>query len=502
MTAAPTGLRRLARTLVRCALKAVGLVALLVFTVILVQAFDARRMPDFQPWHTADLDAEFRAADDARGAMTLADYLRMEQALFEELDAEVLRGVEPTAELLLSRFSANGTNNPVRFPTNWNRTFELTPDEVKGGALLLHGLTDSPFSLLAVARILADEGYYVLALRLPGHGTAPAGIAHVHRRDWLAAARLGARHVHTHVGGRGPFLIVGYSNGGGLAVRYTLEAVEDPGLPVPDRLVLFSPCIGITRFAAVSGWHRLLSWIPYFEKSRWMSIEPEIDPFKYNSFPKNAAFQTHRLTQEVQAHFARIKRAGKAGQLPPILTFQSLVDTTVLTEAIVNGLYGGLEREGSELVLFDVNRVAVLRYLFTSDHRRLLEGLEGDRGLPYALTVITNVDDESKEVLARTTRPGTGRPTLTRLGLEWPPAVYSLSHIALPFRPDNWLYGPQRPPEIDYGINLGSVDPRGERNLLRLPADQFLRLRYNPFFGYVEQRLRGAIRVGGEPSPP
>jgi len=505
--AAPTHSRRLATALVKYALKpalkVVAIGALLVVTVILVGAFKARRMPDLEPWHTKALKAEFRARDDAQGDLTLADYLKKEDALFEELETEVLAGVQPVAELTLSRFSADGMNNPVRFPTNWNRTFELTPPQVRGGALLLHGLTDSPFSLLEVAKTLVDEGYYVLALRLPGHGTTPAGLVSIRWQDWMAAARLGARHVREHVGPRGPLLVVGYSNGGGLAVKYALEAVEDPDLPLPDQLVLFSPCIGITRFAVMSGWHRLLSWSPYFEKSMWMSIEPEIDPYKYNSFPKNAGYQTHLLTGEVQAQFARIKRAGNAAQVPPALTFQSLVDTTVLTDAIVNGLYAGLERNGNELVLFDVNRVAVLRYLFTSDQRDLLEALEGSRELPYTLTVITNVNVESLEVLERTTMPRTNQPRLTPLDLEWPRDVYSLSHIALPFSPENWLYGLEKPLEIDYGFNLGSVAPRGERNLLRLSVTQFMRLRYNPFFEYVERRIRETVAVGSpDPAAP
>jgi alpha-beta hydrolase superfamily lysophospholipase len=490
----------LGRYALRPALKVVAVVALLVVTVILVWAFKARRMPDLDSWHTAELEAEFRAGDDAKGDLTLADYLKKEAAVFEQLGTEVLAGVEPVAELMLSRYSANGTNNPVRFPTNWNRTFEMAPTELKGGALLLHGLTDSPFSLLEVARMLVDEGYYVLGLRLPGHGTTPAGLVSIRWQDWLAATRLGVRHVHAKVGGQGPLLVVGYSNGGGLAVKYTLEAVEDTDLPVPDRLILFSPCIGVTRFAALSGWHRLLSWIPYFEKSRWMSIEPEIDPYKYNSFPKNAGYQTHLLTGQVQAHFTRLNRAGRAAEVPPTLTFQSLVDTTVLTEAIVNGMYSGLERDGNELVLFDVNRVAVFRYLFTSDQRDLLEALERYRELPYTLTVVTNVNAETLEVMERSTGPRAAEPQLTPLGLEWPRNVYSLSHIALPFSPENWLYGLAKPLEIDYGINLGGADPRGERNLLRLSANQFLRLRYNPFFEYVERRVRETVAVG-RPEP-
>jgi hypothetical protein len=86
--------------------------------------------------------------------------------------------------------------------------------------------------------------------------------------------------------------------------------------------------------------------------------------------------------------------------------------------------------------------------------------------------------------------PGATGPPLTRLlGLRWPDGVYSLSHVALPFPADDWVYG--RPPAgaVGHGVQLGQVEARGERALLRVPAAQLLRLRANPFFAYVEERL-------------
>jgi alpha-beta hydrolase superfamily lysophospholipase len=87
-------------------------------------------------------------------------------------------------------------------------------------------------------------------------------------------------------------------------------------------------------------------------------IVPEFNPFKYNSFPVNGARQAHRLTQALQGRIARYAREGKLEQLPPILTFQSLIDFTVSTRAIVSALYAHLPANGSELVLFDINRTA------------------------------------------------------------------------------------------------------------------------------------------------
>jgi alpha-beta hydrolase superfamily lysophospholipase len=49
-------------------------------------------------------------------------------------------------------------------------------------------------------------------------------------------------------------IVVGYSNGGALAVSAALDAIADPREPRADRIVLLSPMIGVTRFAASPGW--------------------------------------------------------------------------------------------------------------------------------------------------------------------------------------------------------------------------------------------------------
>jgi hypothetical protein len=35
---------------------------------------------------------------------------------------------------------------------------------------------------------------------------------------------------------------------------------------------------------------------------------------------------------------------------------------------------------------------------------------------------------------------------------------------------------------------LGALEPRGERQLLVVPVEQFMRLTYNPFYSYLESR--------------
>jgi alpha-beta hydrolase superfamily lysophospholipase len=482
--------------------KLVVMILLVIVTIYLVRAFDSRGMMDLRIWHLASLDSEFRARDE-RPDLTLDDYLEMEDRLYEELNDKIYQHVEPTLDLYFSRYSADSPVNPARYEQDWNRTFELTPQEVRGGVLLLHGLTDSPYSLRRAGEIFQEHGFYVLGLRIPGHGTIPGAIASITMEDWMAATRVAARHVHAETDGRGPFYVLGYSNGGALAVKYALEAIESEDLAVPDRLVLISPAIGVTPFSAIATWHKALSWMGYFEKFKWQSIEPEYDSFKYVSFPKNAGAQIYELTKSVKNHLANLAQDGRISQMPPVLTFQSLVDTTVLTDAIVDDLYARLAPGGGhELILFDINRVAQLQYFLVSSNSPLLERIERSTDLPYTLTVVTNVREDTLEVMARTRNAGAPTGSEVPLGLSWPSAVYSLSHIALPFAVDDPHYGGIVGETTEYGLRLGSIAPRGERDMLRMSMSGLMRLRYNPFFEYLEQRLRQAMpNVGSEEEP-
>ncbi len=71
--------------------------------------------------------------------------------------------------------------------------------------------------------------------------------------------------------------------------------------------------------------------------------------------------------------------------------------------------------------------------------------------------------------------------------------IYSLSHIAPPIPPDDPLYGgPDAGPSP--GIQLGNLALRGERGALRVAASDVLRLRWNPFYAYLEERVLAFVR--------
>ena len=132
------------------------------------------------------------------------------------------------------------------------------PRELSAGAVVfLHGLTDSPYSLRHIARRYREHGYVSIAIRLPAHGTVPGALTDVEWQDWMAATRLAVREARRRIGPSLPLHMIGFSNGGALALKYALDALEDPRLTQQDRLVLIAPMIGITRFARFAGIGRL-----------------------------------------------------------------------------------------------------------------------------------------------------------------------------------------------------------------------------------------------------
>ena len=59
--------------------------------------------------------------------------------------------------------------------------------------------------------------------------------------------------------------------------------------------------------------------------------------------------------------------------------------------------------------------------------------------------------------------------------------------MALPFPADDPLYGGVDDDESP-GIQIGNLALRGERGVLQISAADMLRLRWNPFHAYMEQR--------------
>jgi alpha-beta hydrolase superfamily lysophospholipase len=279
-------------------------------------------------------------------------------------------------------------------------------------------------------------------------------------------------------------------------MKYALDALEDPKLARPDRIVLISPMIGITefaRFAGVFGWPAIF---PRFAKAAWLSVVPEFNPFKYNSFPINGARQASLLSRALQQQIEQAGRANRLEALAPVITFHSVVDFTVSTPAVISALYARLPANGSELVLFDLNRNSRLGPMLRPAFDGKIERLLPDAPRRFRTTVITNAGPGTNEEVERVVEAGGTTQRTRTLDQVYPPDVYSLSHVALPFPLSDALYGMYPGTDEDFGANLGAMAARGEVGALIVTLDSLIRLSSNPFFPYMLGRIEEGLPPG------
>jgi hypothetical protein len=186
---------------------------------------------------------------------------------------------------------------------------------------------------------------------------------------------------------------------------------------------------------------------------------------------------------------------------PPVYTVQSVVDATVQVPRLIERLFDRLPPGKSELLLFDVNRKAWLEDLISFDFEQGVKPRLLRPDLPFTLTFVSNVSEESLEVEVRTRRGG--ELTTEPLGLSWPDEVFSMSHGSPPIPADDPILGTADASE-GTGLPLGSLSLRGESGVLAIADASLVRLRHNPFYGFTEDRVMQWLQktLGNGPAAP
>lgn len=447
-----------------------------------------RSLPSLSTWHTTILENEFTKHSKVK---YFDDYIALEKRLFSELEREVYQKVKPYETNRIQRYTRNSISDPIRWENRWNKSFELPVEDPKMGVLLLHGMSDSPYSLRTQAEYLHRNGAWVVSMRLPGHGTVPSGLRDVKWEDMASVVEIGMKRLSDKIGNK-PIHIMGYSTGAPLALNYTFSALENPTLRKPDSLIFYSPAVGVSKVAPLAVWQSRIGYFFGLPKLEWNSIKPEFDPFKYGSFAVNAGDQVYRLCNHVQKRLDNYLLKEDGGKLlPPILSFASMVDSTVNVNDTVNKLYKRLPQGADHtLVLFDINHDFVAENLVK---RQVLASLERLRQTPqnkhYTFDLVTDLNSTDGSI--NLIRDG---EMIEDLSYKWPKGLYSLSHLSLPITPDDPLYGNENAPKSP-GIQLGYLALYGENAVLETPASSLLRQRWNPFHSYIKQRVLKFLKL-------
>lgn len=175
----------------------------------------------------------------------------------------------------------------------WNAPFILTPKSPGlKGILLIHGLLDSPFVMRDIAKVFQERGYWVYAILLPGHGTAPHDLLTVTDQDWMNEVAYGMQAL-TKVCSQ--VSIAGYSTGAALALYYAHTHTRE----TLEKIYCFSPACKIkSRVVFLTG---MISKLGRFIPSlRFIKILEEDDCVKYKTTAFNAAWQVYKLSQKTK----------------------------------------------------------------------------------------------------------------------------------------------------------------------------------------------------------
>lgn len=321
------------------------------------------------------------------------------------------------------------------------------------GVLLTHGLTSSPYTMRHLAAFFQQNGFRVMVILLPGHGTQPGDLLEVTWQEWAKTVAYGAYKLAEEVD---EVYLAGHSIGGALSVYQSLRDSRVRGL------FLFSPALRITRWAAWANLHKLYSWL--IPSAKWVDIKSDLDIYKYESFTKNAAAQTHALTRVLHAQLQHNQSQGKGLDIP-VFIVASEDDITVKTSVIIEFI-ARARHPSNKLVLY------------TTEPGKFLPGIPPDF-LTAKLELVNSVVPEQK--------------------------ILSSAHTAIVVPPEDKHYGvageysncvhyfPDDMEKYTACLKHPEQDLQGEITEKNLKAGILRRLMYNPNFAALKVSMQRFI---------
>jgi alpha-beta hydrolase superfamily lysophospholipase len=332
--------------------------------------------------------------------------------------------------------------------------FELVHPHSKKVALLVHGLTDSPFTYHDLAQVYFQQGYTVRTILLPGHGSAASGLQSVSVEQWQQTVHYA---VERAVIDFDEVILGGYSTGAALIIDHLTKQAFSPKI---TALMLFSPG---SEPHNKQGW--MAKWLDALPFVNWIDKDADVDFAKYESFPLNAAAASYAAMSQIN-----VKQLNKRPALTlPLFSVISDIDATIDTRAtikLLNALHKNNDpryKQLDTLVLY--GDAAILPEQFAHDYRVIN---------PQCNTKLCE-------------------------------GIYGISHIAIVNAPHNPHYGSGATyrncssfidDEQHYKTCKTTTTPvLGERSVANLKHSPTLqRLTFNPFFTELTQQMSAFIQ--------
>lgn len=112
--------------------------------------------------------------------------------------------------------------------------------EKKSGFVLIHGLGDSPFSMMDIAQSIKSKNKCALINIpiLPGHSLIPGASLEATYQHWISAVNLAINDLKSKK--VESITLIGFSTGGGLGLNYIMKNPKEN-----IKLILLSPAISL-----------------------------------------------------------------------------------------------------------------------------------------------------------------------------------------------------------------------------------------------------------------
>ena len=225
---------------------------------------------------------------------------------------------QDTVQVLQQRRFFQGADQAVEIA--WNAPHEWRPrGQSHKGVLLVHGLGDSPWSFHDIGRKLADQGFLVRTVLLPGHGTRPEDMLDVTLEDWRRVLEEQTLALSNEVE---QIYLGGFSTGANLVLDYAYAHPEVEGL------LLFSPAL--MSNSSFDWLAPLISWA-----RPWLlapdNVRPMQNAVRYMTVPTNGFAQFYRSSR-----LARQALRGAPYDKPVLMVVaenDSVLDSDYLSDA-------------------------------------------------------------------------------------------------------------------------------------------------------------------------
>lgn len=257
-------------------------------------------------------------------------------------------------------------------------------EPARGTVIITHGMAEHSECYHPLAKVLAENGWYVMGWDLRGHGRSEGKRGYVQdfsffRQDLAAFVQLAQRQSHIP---KSPLVLFGHSMGGLITLQYLVQ----PDTPKPDAAVFSSPALGLTvKVPAIKEMiaHVAEKWLPtltlhneinydILSRDEQMQQAYPRDNLRHDKISPGVFLGMQRAFEEVAQHAHEISI--------PVL-FQISGDDRLVSAAASRDVFAKMPNKRNQLIVYpdsmheiynDLDRETVI-----ADLKRFLGAFKG-----------------------------------------------------------------------------------------------------------------------------